>query len=306
MNQPAEPPSAGNLQEWLKWSETKISLSLAVSLYMKPPASSFAGAMLECYEEYLGLCEPHLAWYASEHHGFRAASPKVLRIPFRRLPEAIGHGVGWAWCASGGEHHRDAAPYQFTAVASQSAYYLNPVRAAFPVEMFTGDIGRFVALVKRFASRMPFFFGYAGLSFSTSLEPGTAQKNEQYLLPVAMRFSGVEVEGRGPTSVCCTESIKGVSWLTLLSPGFVEQLGGKSTLRTQLGEAIDLIDLPGGLMIQAGPAPELGDVNAGERLPLYREVHRALTPIRNPSHHMLGARIFGKDETRRWMRRFDD
>jgi hypothetical protein len=59
-------------------------------------------------------------------------------------------------------------------------------------------------------------------------------------------------------------------------------------------------------MIQAGPEPGLGDVNAGDRLPAYREVHRALTPVRSSNHWALGNRAFWKDETRRWMSRFDD
>ncbi len=262
--------------------------------------------MLECYREYLDLCEPQLKWYASELGTYRKATEKALRIPFHRLREAMDHDKEWGWCAGGGEHHRDASPSQIRAWAGTSNYNLNYFRAGFPVEMFSNDFGRFVALVKRFAERLPFFFGYAGFFFNNSLEASTEQRNEQYLLPVAMRFSGVEVEEDISTSLCCEDSIKGVNWLTLLSPVLVERLGGKAALRAQLGEAVVLHDLATGLMIQAGPEPGLGDVNAGERLPFYREVHRALTPIRNPNHYMLGARIFGKDETRRWMTRFDD
>ena len=262
--------------------------------------------MLECYREYLDLCEPQLKWYASELGSYRKATEKVLRIPFHRLREAMDHDRDWGWCAGGGEHHRDASPCQFDAMPGTDMRELSSMRAGFPVEMFSGEFGHFVALVKRFAERLPFFFGYAGFFFNNSLEASTVQRNEPYLLPVAMRFSGVEVEHDISTSLCCEDSIKGVNWLTLLSPVLVERLGGKAALRAQLSSAILFHELPTGLMIQAGPEPGLGDVNAGERLPYYREVHRALTPIRNPNHYMLGARIFGKDETRRWMTRFDD
>jgi hypothetical protein len=307
MNQPAEPPSAGNLQEWLKWSETKIALSLGVSFYIKPPRSGYADGMLECYREFLDLCEPQLKWYASELGTYRKATPKVLRIPFHRLREAMDHDKEWGWCAGGGEHHRDASPCQFRVLAGTDKYELNLFRAGFPVEMFSSDLGRFVALVKRFAERLPFFFGYAGFFFNNSLEASTQQQNEQYLLPVAMRFSGVEVEHDTATILCCEHSIKGVNWLTLLSPSLVEQLGGKAPLRAHLSESVVLHDLATGLMIQAGPEPGLGDVNAGERLPCYREVHRALTPVRNLNHYALGPRLFRQnDATRRWMNRFDD
>jgi len=301
-----DPPVGGNLQDWLRWAETKICLSLAASFYLKAPRELFAAGVLECYRDFLEMCEPHLRWYASEGGSYRKATAKVLRIPFTRLAQAMEHGQDWSWCTGAGEHHRHASPYQFQAMVGTPRHAPHPFRAAFPVEMFSADFGRFVDLVKRFASRVPFAFGNAGFSFNNSLEAYTEQCNEKHLLPVAMRFSGVEVEDRISTSLCCKDTIKGVNWLTLISMDFVERLGGKGALRAQLSEAIALHELPTGMMIQAGPAPGLGDVNAGERLPLYREVHRVLTPIRNLDHYMLGARIFGKDETRRWMSRFDD
>lgn len=305
MTEPTEPPHAGNIEDWLKWAETKVALSLAVSLYFKPPRAPAAEGVLECYREYLELCEPHLRWYAGENGTYRKADPKVLRIPFRRVPEAIEHEKLWAWVAMAGDNHQDAAAYQFRAMLSEDDA-LSYFRAAFPVAMFADDFGRFEALVERFAKRVPFFFGSAGFSFSTSLEIARRQMNEQCLVPAAMRFSGVEVEAHVGTCLCCKESIKGVSWLTLISSALAERLGGKPTLRAGLGEAIEIHDLPAGLMIQAGSAPGLGDVNAGERLPLYREVHRVLTPIRNLGHWPLGDRAFWQDETRRWMSRFDD
>lgn len=307
MTQPSEPPAAGNIEEWLRWAETKIALSLAVSLYFKPPPAPVAEGLLECYRQFLDLCEPRLRWYGSETSGrYREADPKVLRIPFRRVPEAMDHGKSWYWCAMGGEHHRHASPCQFEAYLTNDRENLSFFRAAFPVEMFAADFGGFAALVKSFAARVPFFFGYGGFSLSNSLEVSTRQSNEQHLAPVAMRFSGIQVEQHSATRLCCKEAIKGVDWLTLIGSSFVEKLGGRAALRARLSEAIDLDDLPAGLMIRAGTAPGLGDVNAGERLPLYREVHRALTPVRNLSHWPLGDRAFWEPETRRWMSRFDD
>jgi hypothetical protein len=62
-------------------------------------------------------------------------------------------------------------------------------------------------------------------------------------------------------------------------------------------------------MIQAGPAPGAGDLNAGDRLPLYREVSRALKPIRTTYHPKLGYEReggFGEAGTNAWLARFDD
>src|SRR5262249_24959394 len=81
MDQAKERPNAGNLEEWLAWAKTKVALSLAVSFYMKPPPSAFAEGLLDCYRDYLALCEPSLRWYGSETSGrYREATPQVLRI----------------------------------------------------------------------------------------------------------------------------------------------------------------------------------------------------------------------------------
>ncbi len=305
MKQPEDVLHGGNIEEWLKWAETKVALSLAVTLYFKSPPSAAAEGVLECYREYLELCGPQLRWFVSSPGKFREANAKVLQLPFRRVPEAIAHNRWLSWSAYAGADLRDAAPSQFTAVLKPDAQDLSEVRAAFPVEMFAGELERFMALVKTFAARVPFFFGYAGFSFSAAKEMMRGQSNGRLLGPAAMRFSGVEVEDGG-TAISCQDSIKGVNWLTLLASSFVERLGGKATLRAQLSKAIELHDLPAGLMIQAGPTPGLGDLNAGERLPLYREVHRVLTPIRVRRHCVFDGLYFGVDETQRWMSRFDD
>lgn len=305
-DEPFNHMSAANLDEWLAWARTKIELSLAVSLYFQPPREAIADGILECYREFLEMTEPHLRWYANDNGTYRQATAKVLRIPFRRVPEVLGNNKYWAWVAMAGEHHRHASAYQFACNLTDDPENLSFFRAAFPVAMFAGDLRPFIALVKKFAERAPFFFGYAGFSFSESLEAATKQTNEQYLVGPAMRFSGVEVEADLATGMCCQRQIKGVNWLTLVAPQLVEQVGGKAALRAQLSDAIDFHDLKTGLLIQAGPEPGLGDVNAGERLPLTREVHRALTPIRIREHDGFGGRFFWQDETRRWMRRLDD
>jgi Protein of unknown function (DUF3396) len=65
----------------------------------------------------------------------------------------------------------------------------------------------------------------------------------------------------------------------------------------------------GGVVLQAGPEPEIGDVNRGVALADYRAVARAVKPIRF-EQYSLGLlyppepmdRI---EETLKWIRRFD-
>jgi hypothetical protein len=106
----------------------------------------------------------------------------------------------------------------------------------------------------------------------------------------------------GPRSPGCAPP----NWLTLLHPSYVEQLGGAEGFPRleQLGLGIELHHWPEGLLIQAGPRPLLGDVNAGESVEAYRAVARVLRPLRAPGPHTwIDKRP--REEADEWYARFD-
>lgn len=308
MDTAKELPPTADLTELLKWASTKLTVSLAMSLYFKPPPSKCAEGILAVYRRYLELCEPQLTWFADETgKKYREATPEVLRIPFRRVPEALDHDRLYSWGAFAGKHHRHASPYQFEAMLDpdgENDGSLDYLRAAFPVAIFQSDLGQFVALVKELSSIVPVYHGTAGLSFSEAMVEGQKQMNEPYLISAAAHFAGVEVEDPTGTCLSCKSAIKGVNWLTLIDKSFVKRLGGEKALCSRMSEAITCHRMPWGLMVQAGPEPGLGAVNAGEQLPLYREVNKALRPIRVAVHQNLGV-DFEEIRTRRWIGRFD-
>ena len=308
--EPLEPPDTNDPKKLQKWAGTKLSLSLAVTLYFKPPPKKCADGVLKVYQRYLELCESQLTWFADETgKKYREARPDVLRIPFDRVPQSLESGKFYSWTAFGGKRHRDASPAQFVAVLSPDEYKkgtLSFVRAAFPVEMFRDDIKRFSALVKELSELVPVFHGSAGFSFSESMVYGQAQTNEPYLVAAASHFRGAEVERAdgGTTLLCCQNAIKGVNWLTRIDASLGKRLGGAKALHTDVSEAITVHPMPWGLMIQAGPEPGLGVVNMGEELPFYREVNKALGPVRIAVHWNLGV-LFDEARTRQWIGRFD-
>jgi hypothetical protein len=119
-----------------------------------------------------------------------------------------------------------------------------------------------------------------------------------------MRFQGFDVDAPVSVKLWARKGIKGVSWLTLVSSELLEKLGGAAVLRSQLGEAIVLHPMPWGVLFQAGATPGTGDVNAGDRLPHYRELNKALRPIRVVDLPSLGH--LGREETRLWLQRLDE
>lgn len=130
--------------------------------------------------------------------------------------------------------------------------------------------------------------------------------------PLIKRFPGLDYSD---SRVWCIVSkadnraLRTTNWLTILDAGFVRQLGGRDALEQRLGPACPIHDYDGGVIVQAGPQPELGDVNHGRVPEHYRTVARTLAPLRFESfrHPWLEVPdpLDGLAETLVWVRRLD-
>jgi hypothetical protein len=300
-----------NLDDLIAVANTKTVISMAITMYLRNPMYPYREGVIYCLEQFLEQAEPHLAWYADAENGrFRKAKPALLRYPIKRLNDAERTEVGFSWIMYGGEEHDHASPWEFHGSTPSYDTRWSFIRATFPVQSFLADPLSFVRLVKGWADRLPVVHGYGGFALNESVVDGKRQRNSRYVFAVAQRFPGLEVEDTLGTAMKCIDWIKGVNWLTLLGEDFVQQLGGVDQLRSKLGPDIHLYPIAsGGQIIQAGDRPGVGDVNAGERLPAYRDVARILKPIRAITHPALGFSefgSFGETGTEKWLRRFDD
>jgi hypothetical protein len=101
--------------------------------------------------------------------------------------------------------------------------------------------------------------------------------------------------------------IKGVNWVTVLGEKWISRLGGLPALRKELGEPFRLHEYPGGVLIQAGPRPQLGDVNRQIAIDEYRRLAQVLKPIRVTDHKSFPAWSgFDEQRTQAWLARFED
>ncbi|WP_244102073.1 type VI immunity family protein [Burkholderia ambifaria] len=151
--------------------------------------------------------------------------------------------------------------------------------------------------------------GTAG--FTMIYASGMAQ-NTKYALPLMKRFPGFDyihgvdfsMEAEGVHN-----RIKCVNWLTVLGDEIVAELGGTGPMRASLEPTCKVHEYAGGVVIQAGENPQLGDSTRGDIPEAYRLVARYTKPVRFEAY---SSRLFRvpdnldkKEETLRWIRRFD-
>lgn len=154
------------------------------------------------------------------------------------------------------------------------------------------------------------FHGYAGLGILRHPNYAFARKAEPFVVPLARRFPGLELDQPVSHARQCLDGIKGVNWLTVLHDDLIDKLGGASTLADR-ARAFDLSwsTYDGGGILQAGPTPQLGDLDQDMVPESYATADKLLKPVRAVYEDVIiGERIAGLDRklfTRNWLDRFE-
>ncbi|WP_256445490.1 type VI immunity family protein [Pyxidicoccus parkwayensis] len=154
------------------------------------------------------------------------------------------------------------------------------------------------------AAPLPFNSGYASLSLNAlSQMMGVTRvlRRQCFLHP------GMEISGEGMLSAEIGTHVRGAYWMTFLGQPVLGALGGAAGLRARLHSPdITVQELDADrVAITLGTWPEAGDTEAGQDLPLYRELARVLEPWLFHQDSPLGPN-FPAEDVRRWERRFLD
>jgi hypothetical protein len=122
------------------------------------------------------------------------------------------------------------------------------------------------------------------------------------------RFLGLDVQDHEEIAWQALASLTGINWLTIVgeplaaAAGFdLAALAGRAWKNGAISTPV-----PKGLLLQAGPAPALGDLNELALPSAYVEVARALEPLLVKEPPALWGTFFEKKDTNAWMRRFID
>ncbi len=184
---------------------------------------------------------------------------------------------------------------------------VDPARAARPstVELTLaqeGEPARLLHLARRLADIGPFLAavgGYAARWNRAHRRLALAQVRVW-----CKRYLGLDVQDVDEMAWRVPGGLPGSNWLTFVGDPLADRL------KVDLGAlvagpwsaGVEAERLPRGLLLRAGPAPVLGDVNRGELPSAYAEVARRLASafVKDPPEYWTGP---DEEDTAKWLRR---
>ncbi|WP_437924571.1 type VI immunity family protein [Sorangium sp. So ce291] len=278
-------------------------------------------AVVSCCEDYFRRCGHRIRWALNpdtrlmERFGKgKGSTPRawLLDLPEDRSFSLIYHGA---------EHDRGASAFYASALGLPRRPFaeLGYFRMAFPLLWFADLSDSFPQSLLDACKPLKPVSGYGGIGVVESPDTSISSQYGQVVYSWAQRFPGLEADY--PTSHSTWlqegrsggEGIKGVNWLTVLGDRWVEEMGRLDKIEADLC-ALDprfiVHRFPGGIMIQAGPRPQLGDAERNVWPELYVTLSKYLKPIRITRHRPfqyggVGPR-FDLERSQAWLRRFDD
>jgi hypothetical protein len=172
-----------------------------------------------------------------------------------------------------------------------------------PFEQGEQEPQRVATLVAALADALPFRSGHAG--FGIQLDEGEDfEERDKWARAWCRRNIGISARDLMGSLGAVTDGIRNVSWITLVGEPLLSRLGEDvERLENRFGDDIAVQRCGSGLLIRAGDAPRLGDVNRGEDMELYRRVNAVLKPIRIEEHPPFPG--FSEEDTSEWLERLD-
>jgi Protein of unknown function (DUF3396) len=269
-------------------------------------------AVADAAEEYIRQFRPYLRW-AQHPRTMHIHAIDSKRVPALRswLPEHEDV-EDWSFGYHGGETDDAASEFQVRAMGSNIGEK-DPgfFQMYLPLTWFAEHPGTFQEFVLSFAKRLRPLSGYAGLGVQEALSLDARDPYWVTVRQIAERFPGLEIESPSIDTIHVGEGIKGVNWLTLLGDHWLQEIGGLDYLKIRLGDDFKLTAYDGGVMIQAGPKPQIGDVTTNRWPQHYVTLARVLKPIQIKEHYGFhtgdgrGSIRMDSEASEAWLFRFD-
>jgi len=163
-----------------------------------------------------------------------------------------------------------------------------------------------VKVARDIAESADFDSGHCGFSVAWDPRGDGATDAVLRMRNLSGRFLGIDLPKLNTTISAMRKSdtsrIKTVQWLTFLGAPVMQRMGREPAIVKTLNASCTAVEVGGGVLIQAGSRPTLGDEKRSSDVSALRSVGRALSAVRLTNH----GPIFGtRDETGQWLARFD-
>lgn len=133
-----------------------------------------------------------------------------------------------------------------------------------------GGLDAAVAFSRDLATQLPYASGYV----SPALVYGSAIGKAW---PYAIRHPGFDIADPVAVAKDLEDRLPGVYWLNFLGPRLCEKLGGYAEIHSVLPQGTQtMLTNQGGVTIQLGMSPEVGDIAYAHDMPLYQVVAKQL------------------------------
>jgi hypothetical protein len=230
----------------------------------------------------------------------------LIRDDFEQIP--VEEGYGSLLLSTSKEDHIES--YQaHILVCRPREHELSFISNTFPVcsDADETNFDCLLSAVLRWCAICQPVHGCAGFTFIFD-----TTQDSVYTIQMIKRFPGFDFQN-GVSFSLEAESvhnrIKSVNWLTILNDVLIEELGGLEAMRSALEPVCMIHEYPGGVVIQAGAYPQLGDTYRNDIPEAYRLVARYTKSIRFEGYKDYLIRVpHGLDdveETLSWVRRFN-
>jgi hypothetical protein len=287
-----------------------VQMTLLCTLYFEGAGSpEVRERVAACFDEYESVCGEHLRWI-KHPKSLRLFPVGTSKVPSpREWLQKLGEGSGWELMFHGGEDPDEASSFKVRALGSPDAEGdLSYFQASLPVNWYAKNSGGFPTLVSKFCELLRPLSGYGGIGIVQSANRILESEFEPQVYTLAERFPGLEVDYPNSHILYLRDGIKGVNWLTFLGGEWLAKLGGLPALKKQAGEDFTYYETGGGVLIQAGERPQMGDSERDSVPSSYVRLAAALRPIRVKqigSFHHFGPGRYDDESTARWLARFD-
>ena len=236
-----------------------------------------------------------------------------IRADSRKFPLDRSYSAALFGAVDIGVSKDDVPPDQaYMLTVEEQSDELSFVSATMPVCTDEGEVNsqQLLDATLRWCGIVRPVHGTAG--FVLVFAPGMSQ-NTVHALQLMKRFPGFDVINSVDFALRTKGThnrIKAVNWLTVLGEELVSELGGLQRVRQALEPACAIHRYEGGIVIQAGDGPRLGDTQRNDIPEHYRLVARYTKPVRFEGYNKNGLFRVPENldkvaETLQWVRRFD-